>query len=156
ERTTPSTASARFDPTAGQLLLDGAGTSVEEALTPAGFLDVTVDGVLHTSDTASAAYDPALAGAAAHSLTSIRFLGAGTLVLGDQPVDHPLPVTAPALEASGAVTAPVLDLAATGQLDVEASGSLRATAGGTGGSLTAAADTFVNVGQVRADGATGG
>jgi hypothetical protein len=66
-----------FDPASGWLAIwgGGGGDRIGETITPGGFLDVTLGGQSHSSDPASARFDPALAGASRETLSGIRVEG---------------------------------------------------------------------------------
>lgn len=169
--------SVQFDGATGVLSILGgaAGSTAEVEGLGNGPVAVTIDGRLHSSDPAAPAFDPALAGAGAATLSAISltggpadFLTLGNLTTGGDLAVHSdggvtlagpigaagrLAVTADSLDVQGTVEAGSLVLTTTGLLNVEATGRLIA---GDGGSIAAAADYFVNVGQVRADGAHGG
>ncbi len=172
--------SVAFDPWSGAVLIrsDGAGHTIEEALTSRGFLDVTLDGQPHSSDPAAAAFDPLLAGATAARVTGIQLDGVGqdTLTLGAQQLAGGLTVTAPGatvvtqdISASGSLILQAADitvrgtlqanavtLTAAGWVNVEDTGRVVAGNSNRGGRLTVVAAKFVNTGQLHADGATGG
>src|SRR5262249_2785068 len=87
----------RFDPATGLLALRAAaGGTARAALSPGGFVELTLGGQLHSGDPASASFDRALAGATGPALSGIRFDGGGqgTLVLGPQQVAGSLTVEA--------------------------------------------------------------
>jgi hypothetical protein len=172
DRTLPAVG-LRFDPAAGALYLrSGAGDhTVRQALDPAGFVEVSLDGRLHSSDPASAAFDPALAGATAGTLAGIRLDGGGqdTLTLGSQQLagsltvatDAPvltedvtvagrLAIQAPTITVGGALRARGITLDGTDNVTVEAGGLLAA------GRIDVSAGAFVNSGQLHADGPAGG
>jgi hypothetical protein len=170
----------RFDPSTGLLAIrgDAGGAAVREALTPQGFLELTLGDQRHTSDHASASFDPALAGATGATLSAIRFNGGGqgTLVLGSQSlpgsltvqaagagvvaqdvaVAGSLTISAPGIDVRGALHGRALTLSGPQRVTVEAGGVLAAGQGDTGGRIDVAAGVFVNAGQVHADGGTGG
>jgi hypothetical protein len=116
----PLAAPLLFDPTTGQLAIHAAaaGDTVREAVTAAGALEVRLGGQLHSSDPASAAFDPALAGAGRGHLAAVRFDGqaADTLVLGPQSLPGGLRVTAAGAQV---VTE---DVTVAGALDITAAG----------------------------------
>jgi hypothetical protein len=158
-----------FDPAAGSLAIRGGadGAAVQVGTSGNGAVAVSING--------QASFDPALAGLSAATLRQISLLGgpgdsltldgvtaAGDLAVqsdgavtlaGDVGAAGRLTVSAASLDVQGTAHAVALLLNATGTLNVEATGGLIAD---NGGSITAAADYFVNVGQVRADGASGG
>ncbi len=171
--------SVAFDPWSGAVLIrgDGAGHTIQEGLTARGFLQVTLDGQPHSSDPASTAFDPLLAGATAARITAIQLNGGqDTLTLGSQQLTGGLTVSAPAatvvtqdLTVGGSVTIQAADvtvrgtlqasavrLAATDWVNIEDTGRVIAGSGDKGGRLAVLADKFVNTGQLHADGATGG
>src|SRR5262249_27416820 len=114
-----------------------------EAVSPAGFLELTVDGQPHSSDPASAAFDPQLAGATRTTLTGLRFDAPGgdaTLTLGTQQLARGLRVSAPAARVVAE------DLTLAGPLEVD-SGSHTFAGGVTlyaDGSTVTARDTAVD------------
>jgi hypothetical protein len=145
------------------------GDRIDEAITPAGFLEVTMGGQSHSSDPASASFDPALAGAASATLAGIRVEGGSTqipLALASQNLAHGLTVqTSGSVDVTGAVQtqgavaitaatisvhAPLqgktVDLASRGLVNVAANGSIAAER------IGASAGVFVDAGRVRADG----
>jgi hypothetical protein len=169
-----------FDMATGQLAIAAPASdhSVSEALTAAGFVDITLDGQSHSSDPASAAFDPLLAGASRSTLTDIAFDGgaADTLVLDSQAVDGGLQVSAPkatvatedvsvagflAVKAStidirGALDAASVALTASDWTTVEAKGTVTASTEASGGNIAVESAVFVNSGQLHADGLIGG
>src|SRR5262249_43556120 len=66
-----------FDSSTGLLAIrgNGGGGAVREAMSAAGFLEVTIADGQHSSDPASALFDPALAGASRETLAGIRVEG---------------------------------------------------------------------------------
>jgi hypothetical protein len=158
-----------FDPGAGSLAIRGGadGAAVRVGTSGDGSVAVSING--------QASFDPALAGLSAGALRQISLLGGpgdsltldgvsaaghlavqsdgGVTLAGDVGAAGRLTVSAASLDVQGTAHAASLLLNATGTLNVEATGSLIAD---NGGSITAAADYFVNAGQVRADGASGG
>jgi hypothetical protein len=66
-----------FDPASGWLAIWGQGSSdhIAETITTGGFLEVTLGSRPHSSDPASASFDPALAGANRDNLSGIRVEG---------------------------------------------------------------------------------
>ncbi len=171
--------SVAFDPWSGAVLIrsDGTGHTIEESLTSRGFLDVTLDGQPHSSDPASAAFDPLLAGATAARVAGIQLDGGqDTLTLGAQQLAGGLQVNAPGatvvaqdltvggslsvqaadVTVRGTLRAGAVRLAAPGWVNIEDTGRVVAGSGETGGRLAVLADKFVNTGQLHADGATGG
>jgi hypothetical protein len=175
----PGPSPLRFDPATGVLAVRGdTGGAVREALTPEGFVELTLGGQRHSGDPGSASFDPALAGATASTLAGIRFDGGGqgTLVLGPQQVPGSLTVRAGgagvvtedvAVAGRLAIAAATIDvgsalhggaIALTGSrgVTVDAAGSLTARQGVSGGRVEVTADVFVNSGQVHADGGAGG
>jgi hypothetical protein len=157
-----------------------AGASVQVSGTEDGSLTVTVSGQSFSSDAAESDFDPALAGAGVTTLRQISQAGGGpadaltlthmaltgdltiyadggVTLAGDITIAGGFAITADSLTVAGAVRASSLALSSADLLDVEAGGSLVAQVGGNGGSITVhARGSFVNVGQVRADGAQGG
>ncbi len=163
---------------AGQFSVAAPGSrQVEEGLSR-GFVQVIVDGQAFSSDPASPAFDPALAGAGANSLHGIDFRGGGqsTLTLDGQQLagnftvtsDSPLTVagaiaaggtvslTAPALTVSGAVRGTAISLQSSGTLQLLSGATVSARAGMNGGSVSVAAAEVLNGGTIQADGGTGG
>src|SRR5262249_104713 len=101
--------------------------AVGEGLTANGFVEVTLDGDLHSSDPTSRSFDRALAGATRATVSGIRYNGSGqdTLTLGSQKVIS----GGLTIQATGA-TVVTQDVAASGPLaiqasDVTVSGALR-------------------------------
>src|SRR5260370_41495361 len=79
-------ASLVFDSAAGNLSIlgDAADSTIRQTFSRAGFLEVAVDGQSHSSDSTSAFFDQALAGASASTLADIQFHAGGghdTLIL---------------------------------------------------------------------------
>src|SRR6516162_11283076 len=64
-----------FDAPSGTVALrgDAGDHTVRQTLDAAGFVDVAIDGSLHSGDPASVSFDPALAGARASTVTGLRF-----------------------------------------------------------------------------------
>jgi hypothetical protein len=172
DRTLPSV-SLLFDPAAGKLSLlgDATASTVREGVGGSGFIEVAVDGQVHSGDPASASFDPALAGATSATLTGIQFQGGAqdTLVLGAQELWGDLVVSsdaavvaedvgtvgqmaiqAPGIDVTGRVAATGLALSAPGLVTVEASDRLLADR------VEVSAGVFVTSGQVHADGAASG
>jgi hypothetical protein len=169
-----------FDAATGLLAVQGdaGGGAVREAVSPAGFLELTVGGRLHSGDPAAASFDPALAGATASTLAGIRFDGGGqgTLVLGPQSlagsltvhaagaqvitqdvaVAGQLVVQAPQITVGGDLRGRAVALASAGWVGVQAAGRIDAGQGAFGGRIEVVADKFANSGQLHADGRTGG
>jgi hypothetical protein len=149
--TSLAAANVAFDASTGILSLTGGAAQVSVA---DGAVAVNLDGQTHSSDAASPFFDPSLAGASADSLRQLQLVGGGpgnALTLGDLTVDGGMVVVSDGgIDVAGAVHAAALTLSSAGLLNVEAGGSLNA------GAITASADSFVNVGQVRADGPQGG
>jgi hypothetical protein len=164
-----------FDPASGWLEVWGNGRSdtIREAMTPDGFLDITLAGRLHSSDPASDRFDPALAGAGRGSLAGIRLVGGhgnASLLLTSQTLarglavqtDGPLMVTgavraagpvavaAPTITVYGSLDAPAVDLVSPGLVNVASAGAVDA------GQINVTAGVFINAGQVHADGLHGG
>jgi hypothetical protein len=148
ERALPSV-NALFDTAAGELLLrgDGGDNVAQQALSPAGFLELTLDGYHYSSDPASAFFDPALAGASAATLATVRFEGGGqdTLTLAAQQLPGRFAAQAPNLTVDGVLCAAAVSLRADEWLTIEAVGQIDA------GSIDLTADRFANSGQLRAD-----
>jgi hypothetical protein len=174
DRALPS-ASLLFDTLAGDLTIrpDAGDNTVRQAFTANGFLDVTLDGRHLSSDPASALFDKALAGATNSSLRGIRFERSGgqetltldsenlsgdlfvsaagaAVVTEDVTVAGHLMVQAQSITVSGAVHGAAIALAGSGWVTIEAGGLLAADR------IDVSAGVFVNSGQVRADGLTGG
>jgi hypothetical protein len=171
---------AAFDPWSGTLRIrgDGTGHTMQEAFTPSGFLELTLDGQPHSSDPASAAFDPLLIGATAGRVTGIQLDGGSqdTLIVGSQQLANGLTVTAPGatlvtqdvsvggplviragdITVHGTLRGSAVTLAATDWVNIEDTGRVVAESGGTGSRLAVFADKFVNTGQLHADGSTGG
>ena len=173
--------SVTFDPWTGEVAIrgDNADSTIQETLTPRGYIDVTLDGQHHSSDPASAAFNPHLAGATAARLTGIRLDGdggQGTLILGPQQLEGRLNVTAPGAEViteditlrgpmtvqasnitiRGTLRGSAVTLDATAWVSVEPTGAVVAEQGNRGGRISVIADKISNTGQLRADGQTGG
>jgi hypothetical protein len=173
--------SMAFDPWTGEVAIRGYGAdnTIQESLTPRGYVDITLDGQHHSSDPASAAFDPHLAGATATRLTGIRLDGDGgqdTLILGLQQLTGGLNVTAPGAEVitedvtphgpvtvqasnitiRGTLRGSAVTLDATAWVSVETTGAVVAEQGDHGGRISVIADKISNTGQLRADGQTGG
>jgi hypothetical protein len=132
---------------------------LREATTAAGFVEVSVNGQSYSSDPASAAFDPHLAGATAATVTGIRLAGGeqATLALGPEQLSGSLTVSAPgATVVRGTLHGSASALAASSWMTVEAHGAVLADSAAGGGQVAIAADKFVNSGQVHADGPTGG
>jgi hypothetical protein len=171
---------ASFDPVSGSLSVLGgiAGASVAVESVSNGAIKVVVEGQLMSSAPGDPSFDPALAGANAATLHRISLIGGGstdTLTLhnltgndlaittdgsvrltGTVTEANRLTITSGSMTVEGVVQAGTLAPTSTGLLDIESNGSLSALPNGNIGLLTAAADHFVNVGQVRADGTNGG
>jgi hypothetical protein len=170
-----------FDAATGSLtiLASAAGTAAQVAGTGDGAVLVSLNGQLFSGAVGSSSFDPALAEVSEASLRQIYLAGGGSgnsltladltdagslavitdgsvLLAGPVTVADSLTVTAASLTISGAVRAAAATLDTAGLLNVEAGGSMITQAAGSGGSLTASAADFVNVGQIRADGAHGG
>jgi hypothetical protein len=175
-----SSAPLAFDAASGQLAIreDGGEHTVRESITGDGFVDVTLDGLEHSSNPRSASFDRALAGATGATVTGIRFAGGSqdTLTLGSQQVAGGLTVQAtgatvvtqnvaaagslaiqaPNITVNGAVQGSSVSLAASGWVTVNAAGRVQSVPAASGGSIAVAADVFVNSGQLHADGTAGG
>jgi hypothetical protein len=169
-----------FDAASGQLAIqeEGGVHTVSEALTAAGFVDVTLDGQEHSSNPRSASFDQALAGATGATVAGIRYAGGGqdTLTLGSQQVaggltvqasgatvitenvatTGSLAIQAPNITVNGALQGSSVSLAASGWVTVNATGRIASAPAGTKGGIGIAAGVFVNSGQLHADGAVGG
>ena len=169
-------AALAFDPSDGILALQG--NSAEIAVSGSA-VTVSLNGQLHSNNAADPDFDSVLASINAWSLHGIRLTGGGTsdslilstvatsndltvqsdgnVTLADQLwVSGRLTVQSANLTIVSAVRATNLTLTTAGLLDIESGGSLSAQANGDGGTIAAAANDFVNVGQVRADGSNGG
>src|SRR5262249_48844762 len=87
-----------FDGTTGQLVIQApAGQhTVRETVAADGFVNVTLDGHMHSSNPGSAAFDRGLAGATNVTVHGIRYAGAGqdTLILGTQQLPGGLTIQA--------------------------------------------------------------
>ncbi|HEV3081862.1 MAG TPA: hypothetical protein VGY66_18930, partial [Gemmataceae bacterium] len=173
-------AAVSFDATSGALTLRGGaeGSSAQVAILGNGDVALTLNGQAYTSDPAARSFDAALGGASEATLQQLSLTGgpadsltlknvttdAGLTIFSDGGVTLAgtidatgrLTVTAGTVDVQGAVHGSALALTTTGLLSVEAGGSLVARAGGNGGSITLAAESFVNDGQVDAGGAQGG
>jgi hypothetical protein len=167
-----------FDSALGSLSLLGAaaGSTVAVEGMSNGAIGVLINGQLHCRAPGVSSFDPTLAGASTTTLHQINLSGGGSadaLTLNSLTGDHlavtsdgsisltgsvteadRLAITARSITVEGAARAALLVLTSTGLLDIASNGNVAAV--GNGGSITAAADNFVNVGQVRADGAKGG
>ena len=164
-----------FDATSGALAIwgQGAGETIREAVTAGGFLEVRLGQQLHSSDPASAWFDPALAGAGRDSLTGIRIVNNGgdaplllasqtlsrgltvqahgpVTVLGTLYAGGPVTLAAPAITVRGQLDATSVALAGAGLVNVTATGSV------TAAQVAVTAGVFLDAGQVRADGVQGG
>jgi hypothetical protein len=164
-----------FDPASGSLAIWGqsAGEPIREAVTPGGFLEVHLGPQMHSSDPASAWFDPALAGAGRNSLSDIRVVGNGghaplllasqtlsrgltvqaqgpVTVLGTLHAAGPVGLAAPAITVRGQLDGPTVDLASAGLVNVTATGRITAS------QVVVTAGVFLDAGQVRADGFEGG
>jgi hypothetical protein len=164
-----------FDRSTGLLGIRGNGgdNTIREAVNAHGYVEVTLNGDIHSADPASAFFDPALATATADHLAGLTLEqdgGNDTLTLASQQLPADFVVQAPGAEV---VTQ---DLTAAGRLSISAStltitGSLHAStvslaadhltnietaATITAAQLDATAPVFVNTGQIHADGAAGG
>jgi hypothetical protein len=170
----------RFDAATGQVAIPGPEweSTVHAAVTPDGFLDVTLDGQHHSSNPRAAAFDPALAGATNITLAGIRFDGreSATLLLDaasvpgsltvqangaavnthDVTVAGSLVIQAPQITVSGALRGATIALASSGWIDVQAAGRIDARQGAFGGRIELVADKVANAGQLHADGRSGG
>src|SRR5262249_15649241 len=140
-----------FDPSAGLLTIrgNGSGDAVREAISPAGFLEVTIADRQHLSDPASALFDPALAGASRETLAGIRVeagsghvplalapqtIARGLTVRTDGPVDvtgavqaqGPVAITAGTITVHAHLQGTTVDLNSAGLVNVAAKGSVAA------------------------------
>jgi hypothetical protein len=154
-------ANLSFDLSNGQLAIraDAGDDTVREAVTADGFVEVTLDGQLHSSNPRSASFDRALAGATGATVAGIHFAGAAqdTLILDSQQLAGGLTVQAPNITVHGAVQAGSVALAAFAWVNIESAGRIDAVAShGQAGNITVSADVFVNAGQLHADGPSGG
>ena len=174
-----------FNRSTGQLAIQApsGGQTVQESVTAGGFVDVTVNGQHHSSNPSAASYDGALAGATASTVSGIRFQGssADTLMLGSQQepgglmvqagvatvvtqdivTSGPLAIQAGNITVSSSLQSNSLTLVASGWVTIDATGRIDAPSRQTGSenplsTITVAAGTFVNSGQLHADGPTGG
>jgi hypothetical protein len=174
-----------FNASTGQLSIDTlkGQHAISESITSEGSLNLTIDGQSHSSNPLSAAFDASLAGAAAATVTGIHFQGGGqdTLTLGSQQhaggftvqatgatvlmqnvvAAGPLTIRALNITVNGVVQGSSVSLAASGWVTVNAAGRIDASSDRTGSvnslnAITVAASTFVNTGQLHADGSSGG
>jgi hypothetical protein len=170
-----------FDSTSGSLaiLAGAAGASAQLCVNADGGVTVAVNDQVFSNDTTAANFDPALAGVSAVSLRQVHLSGGassdaltldnvsadsdlsvgadGTIsVTGNLNVTGDLTLAAASLDIDGAVHTAAATLNCAGLLNVESCGSVAVQEGSNGGSITATADSFVNVGQVLADGWRGG
>jgi hypothetical protein len=166
-----------FDAPSGILTLrgDAGDNTIRETVSPGGFLELTCDGQLHSSDPASASFDQALAGASAGSLAGLSLDGRGgsdTLILGrqmlagglrvsaagatvvtqDVAAAGPVAIVAQAVTIRGTLRGSSIALDASGLVTVAAAGSVTSTRGNSSGKIDVAAGVFVNSGQLHADG----
>ncbi len=163
-----------FDRAGGWLAIWGqsGGDAIREAISPDGFLQVTLDGRTHSSDPASAAFDPTLAGAGRNNLAGLRVYGdsPAPLELAAQTLSRglaiqttgPVIVTgavqstgqvtllASAISVRGSLQAAAVDLTSAGLVDVTARGTVAAA------QVNVAAGVFIDAGQVEANGLHGG
>jgi hypothetical protein len=159
--------------------------TVREAITADGFLDVTMAGQKHSSNPRSASFDSALAGATGSTVAGIDFAGGGqdTLILASQQLAGgmtveatgatvvtqnvatagPLTIRAPNITVNGALRGSGVSLAASGWVTVSGAGRIDAVSSSgqarivsAPSTIAVAADTFVNSGQLHADGLAGG
>jgi hypothetical protein len=159
DRTLPTAvrgAALAFDAISGKLTIQApeSGTTAHESVTTAGYVEVDLAGQPHSSDPASAVFDPGLAGANAATVRGVALAGgasADTLILGNQSVPGSLTMTSDgALTVTGQVNAAAVTLTSSGLLDVEERAALE------GGGITVNSQVFVNTGALDADGASGG
>src|SRR5262249_8959162 len=151
---------------------------IRQTLTREGFLEVTLDGRVHSSDPASAVFDPNLAGASADTLAAVRFDGRGQdklivdhdqlsggfivsaagadVAINDVAAAGPLAIQARSITVSQTLRGSEIALSASGLLSIEAHGQVKANGPQTGDGIEATADVFVNAGQMHADGSAGG
>jgi hypothetical protein len=178
DRTAPAAAGLLgFTPGSGLLAVnDPAGTmAAQVSLSATGYVQVMLDGVMHSSNPGAADYDTALAGAGARSLHALDFQGSaqaalvldgntvpGNLaIVSDQPVSvtghvgagGTLSISAPSLVvlAGGSLTAPTAQLS-TDVLTLE--GTISASSP-TGGSVSIQTGAMIQSGAVTADGSAG-
>ena len=169
-----------FDPATGEVVIrgDAGDNSMRQTLGPDGFLEVTLDGQLHSSNPASPLFDQALAGATGSALAGIRFGGGGgndTLILGSQNLSGSLAVSAldavvvteevavagqlairaRTITVSGTLGGDAVALTGTGWVTVEAGGAVAAGQEAWGGRIDIAGGVFVNSGRLHADGLVG-
>jgi hypothetical protein len=158
--------SISFDPATGQLAIqsDPGDHTVRETVAD-GFLEVTLDGQLHSSNPRSGSFDSALTGASAATIASIRYEGGSqdTLTLGSQRLAGTLTIQAPNITVRGALQASSVRLAAPGWVTVDAAGRIdgmpsqvRAGSVSDPRTIDVSAGIFVNSGQLHADGLSGG
>jgi hypothetical protein len=165
-----------FDRLTGVLHIraNGADQTIRETVTPAGFVEVTMEGgQRHSADPASDAFDPALTGATSSTLAGLWLENGGareTLNLGSQQLagglfvhagdaqvstqdvslGGPMAIQGSAITVSGSLHSSMITLAASGLISIEAPARV------TADQVTVAADILVNAGQIHADGAVGG
>jgi hypothetical protein len=178
DRTAPAAAGLLgFTPASGLLLVnDPAGTTAAQvSLSATGYIQVMLDGVMHSSNPGAADYDTALAGASARSVQALDFQGSaqaalvlagdtvpGSLaVVSDQAVSvtghvgagGTLNISAPSLDllAGASLTAPTVQLS-TDVLTLE--GTISAS-GPAGGSVTIQTGAMIQAGAMTADGSSG-
>jgi hypothetical protein len=145
-----------FDGTTAQLGVrtDAGRHTISEATAPDGFVNLTIDGQNHSSNPRSAAFDAALAGATAATVSGIHFQGDGedTLILASQQhaggftvqaagatvltqdvvTGGPLAIQAPNITVSGAVRGSSVSLVASGWVNVNGAGRIEAFSGRVG------------------------
>jgi hypothetical protein len=172
-------AGVSFSRSTGQLAIQppSGGQTVHEGVTAGGFVDVMLNGQHHSSNPSASSFDRALAGATARTVTGIRFSGSGsdTLVLGSQQgagglsvqaggatvvtqdvaTSGPLEIQAANITVRGRLQGRSVSLAASRWVTVDAAGRMDTTQAASGG-IAVTAGTFVNSGQVHADGPSGG
>jgi hypothetical protein len=168
-----------FDTSTGQLTIraDSGADTIREAVAADGFVNVTLDGRMHSSDPSSTSYDSALAGATATTVAGIHFGGGArdTLVVGPQHLARgmtvqaggssvtmenvvtlaPLTVQAANITVSGTLQCSSVALVALDWVTVNAGSTIDAVQAGSG-RISVAASRFVNSGQLHADGPAGG
>jgi hypothetical protein len=157
----PDSTPLAFDQATGQLAIreDSGEHTVREGIAADGFVEVTLDGQLHSSNPGSGSFDRALAGATNATIADIHFAGAAqdTLVLDSQQLAGGLTVQAPNITVHGAVQAGSVALTAAAWVNIESAARTDAVAShGQARSIAVSADVFVNAGQVHADGSSGG
>ncbi len=170
-----------FDRSSGTLSLLGSptGSSVEITSTGSGNISIKYNSQLYTTQAGSSSYDSSLAGLSLATLRTINLSGGGAgdtltidpvassgnltvssdgsvVIAGGVSVAGQLTVSGNSITVAGSTQARVISMVSTGLLDVAATGSLLAQSAVNGGSIRLTANSFDNVGQVRADGSHGG